>query len=228
MDSLPLRLPAIVLVKSEHFDETSRQFVLSSAWPWFLVDVAGTSCVPLFTNFEAMQNFLLERPMGCEVADKSATPSRFTPKRLNRMASSSTQRATRRQKTYWTLELRWCGSAVNWKAPSVGGLFASQLTQDLVDPFQPPLGHPTIAFVAAFVAAPHARRTPRPITPRAAAMNSDEAKEVQQQWGDKPCDHPDLIADPEVDDATGIWRCPQCGAIVDYEEWRRSHYQRPT
>jgi hypothetical protein len=54
-------------------------------------------------------------------------------------------------------------------------------------------------------------------------MTSDEATALQQQWGDKPCNHPDIIAERDADGrATDNWRCTDCGLIVEYDEWRRS------
>lgn len=54
-------------------------------------------------------------------------------------------------------------------------------------------------------------------------MNSDEAQELQRQWGDKPCNHPDIIAEREADGRdTDNWWCTQCGQLADYNEWQRS------
>ena len=58
-------------------------------------------------------------------------------------------------------------------------------------------------------------------------MTSDEAHEVEKQWGDKPCDHPDIIAEREADGSpTDNWRCIQCGCLVDWDEWQRSRPNR--
>ena len=57
-------------------------------------------------------------------------------------------------------------------------------------------------------------------------MNSDEAKELRQQWGDTPCDHPDIKADCETDGGDN-WRCIQCGRLVDFDEWERSRKGDP-
>jgi hypothetical protein len=42
---------------------------------------------------------------------------------------------------------------------------------------------------------------------------------LQQAWGDKPCDHPELAR--EYDEAgarTGNYVCTQCGAILTFRE----------
>jgi hypothetical protein len=55
-------------------------------------------------------------------------------------------------------------------------------------------------------------------------MNSDEAHELQKKWGDQPCDHPDIIEEVETKAGTDEqWRCVQCGQLVDFDEWRKSH-----
>jgi hypothetical protein len=54
-------------------------------------------------------------------------------------------------------------------------------------------------------------------------MTSDEAEELQKQWGDKLCDHPDIIEELETESSADvIWRCVQCGRAVDLDEWRSS------
>jgi hypothetical protein len=58
-------------------------------------------------------------------------------------------------------------------------------------------------------------------------MTSDQANKLQAEWGDKPCDHPDIIAEEQVDGVThDKWRCTTCGTLVDYDEWRRSQHNR--
>ena len=48
-------------------------------------------------------------------------------------------------------------------------------------------------------------------------MNIDEAETLREHWGDKHCDHPDIIAERgTIDD---LWRCIQCGRLVNFEEW---------
>jgi hypothetical protein len=58
-----------------------------------------------------------------------------------------------------------------------------------------------------------------------AGMTSDEADKLQKEWGDKPCDHPDVIAEREIVDEK--WRCIQCGGLADFDEWQKSHGERP-
>jgi hypothetical protein len=53
-------------------------------------------------------------------------------------------------------------------------------------------------------------------------MNNDEADKAQKEWGDKPCDHPDIIADRDAKPEEDKWRCLQCGTALGYDEWRRS------
>ena len=51
-------------------------------------------------------------------------------------------------------------------------------------------------------------------------MNSDEVRKLQEQWGDKPCDHPDLKA--QCDSQGDDWRCTQCGSMLDFDSWQGS------
>ena len=55
-------------------------------------------------------------------------------------------------------------------------------------------------------------------------MNSDEADRLQKEWGDKPCDHPDIIEQLETEFTADVkWRFVQCGRLVDFDEWHSSH-----
>ena len=55
-------------------------------------------------------------------------------------------------------------------------------------------------------------------------MTSDDAHELQKQWGDKPCDHPDIIEELGTEAGPDEqWRCVQCGQLVDFDDWRRLH-----
>jgi len=51
-------------------------------------------------------------------------------------------------------------------------------------------------------------------------MKPNEACALERAWGEKPCDHPDIIAEcgGGEDD---VWRCTQCGRICDYDEWMK-------
>jgi hypothetical protein len=54
-------------------------------------------------------------------------------------------------------------------------------------------------------------------------MTIEEANELQVEWGDRPCEHPDIIAESPAENVfQDDWRCTQCGALVDYDEWRRA------
>ena len=51
-------------------------------------------------------------------------------------------------------------------------------------------------------------------------MNPTDAAALQLYWGDEPCDHPDVIAVKSNDGIpSNIWRCTQCGRIVDVDVW---------
>ena len=54
-------------------------------------------------------------------------------------------------------------------------------------------------------------------------MDREEAEKLQTEWGDKPCDHPDIIEAAEIIAGEQKWRCVQCGHLVDFNEWRRTH-----
>ena len=60
-------------------------------------------------------------------------------------------------------------------------------------------------------------------------MTRDKAEELRKRWGDKPCDHPDIIAECQTKQEK--WRCVRCGRLVNYDKWeesrassRNSHY----
>jgi hypothetical protein len=57
-------------------------------------------------------------------------------------------------------------------------------------------------------------------------MNRDEIQAAQSEWGDKPCDHPDIIAESDAKPGEDNWRCLQCAKAMDYDEWRRLHNNR--
>jgi hypothetical protein len=52
-------------------------------------------------------------------------------------------------------------------------------------------------------------------------MDREEAKKLQTEWGDKPCKHPDIIEESEI--TVERWRCVQCGRLVAFAEWRKTH-----
>jgi len=53
------------------------------------------------------------------------------------------------------------------------------------------------------------------------AMNINEAIKLQSKWGDRPCEHPDIIA--EAGTLQDKWRCVECGRLVDFDEWELAH-----
>ena len=56
-------------------------------------------------------------------------------------------------------------------------------------------------------------------------MNIDKLQALQREWGNKPCDHPDIISDPTAKPEEDKWRCLQCGSEVGYEEWQKARNQ---
>jgi hypothetical protein len=55
-------------------------------------------------------------------------------------------------------------------------------------------------------------------------MNSTGAINLKLLWGDKPCSHPDAIAERSIKDVDPeIWRCTRCGNLVDIDAWMREH-----
>jgi hypothetical protein len=49
-------------------------------------------------------------------------------------------------------------------------------------------------------------------------MKRKRALELQQQWGDAPCDHPAFAKEYDLGERTGKFVCTQCGAIVTLRE----------
>lgn len=49
-------------------------------------------------------------------------------------------------------------------------------------------------------------------------MKRKRALELQQQWGDRPCDHPAFAKEYDLGVRTGGFICTQCGAIVSLRE----------
>jgi DNA-directed RNA polymerase subunit RPC12/RpoP len=45
-----------------------------------------------------------------------------------------------------------------------------------------------------------------------------KAVELQQAWGDKPCDHPAFSREYDLGERTGNYRCTQCGASFTFRE----------
>jgi hypothetical protein len=54
-------------------------------------------------------------------------------------------------------------------------------------------------------------------------MTNDQAQELRSRWGDRPCNHPDIIEELETESTANVkWRCTRCGRVVDFDEWRNS------
>ena len=48
-------------------------------------------------------------------------------------------------------------------------------------------------------------------------MQTSKAKELQKQWGDKPCNHPELAKEYYLGSDTGDYVCTTCGEIGSLE-----------
>jgi len=51
-----------------------------------------------------------------------------------------------------------------------------------------------------------------------AAMQKKRALALQQEWGDKPCDHPAFAKEYDNGERTGKFVCTQCGTTVTFRE----------
>ena len=49
-------------------------------------------------------------------------------------------------------------------------------------------------------------------------MQSKKAALIRQEWGDKPCDHPDFDKEYMLGAQTGDYICTQCGRCFMREE----------
>lgn len=49
-------------------------------------------------------------------------------------------------------------------------------------------------------------------------MQRKRAIELQQAWGDRPCDHPTLAKEYDLGERTGGYVCTQCGATFSFRE----------
>lgn len=49
-------------------------------------------------------------------------------------------------------------------------------------------------------------------------MQLNEAQELRQRWGDKPCDHPNFDREYVMGSSTGDYVCTQCGQSFTREE----------
>lgn len=49
-------------------------------------------------------------------------------------------------------------------------------------------------------------------------MQRKKAIELQQAWGEKPCDHPTFAREYDLGERTGNYCCQQCGTVVTFRE----------
>ena len=54
-------------------------------------------------------------------------------------------------------------------------------------------------------------------------MQAAKARELRKEWGDKPCDHPDVDKEYYLGAQTGDYVCTQCG-----KEFSRGDYEGVT
>lgn len=49
-------------------------------------------------------------------------------------------------------------------------------------------------------------------------MKRKKALQLQQEWGDRPCEHPAFAKEYDLGERTGNFVCTQCGAILTLRE----------
>ena len=49
-------------------------------------------------------------------------------------------------------------------------------------------------------------------------MQRKRAIVLQQEWGDKPCDHPAFAKEYDLGERTGNFICTQCGKLITFKE----------
>ena len=49
-------------------------------------------------------------------------------------------------------------------------------------------------------------------------MKKKRALELQQAWGDQPCDHPAFAKEYDQGERTGNYICTQCGKTITFRE----------
>jgi hypothetical protein len=57
-------------------------------------------------------------------------------------------------------------------------------------------------------------------------MNFEDAINLSNRWGDKPCEHPSLVRESNMGFSTGDYVCTQCGRNVDRDDWANNKKQR--
>jgi len=60
-------------------------------------------------------------------------------------------------------------------------------------------------------------RPPHPLV-EDTPVQRKKAVELQQSWGDKPCDHPAFSREYDLGERTGNYCCTQCGASLTFRE----------
>lgn len=50
-------------------------------------------------------------------------------------------------------------------------------------------------------------------------MQLERAQELRKEWGDKPCDHPQIVKEYYRGMQTGDYTCTQCGAAGWGKHW---------
>ena len=49
-------------------------------------------------------------------------------------------------------------------------------------------------------------------------LQRKKAIELQQNWGNQPCDHPAFSREYDLGERTGNYCCTQCGATISFRE----------
>ena len=50
------------------------------------------------------------------------------------------------------------------------------------------------------------------------AIRFDKAEQIEKEWGDKPCSHPNIEKEYSPFGHTGDYRCTQCGKTFTKDE----------
>jgi uncharacterized protein with PIN domain len=50
-------------------------------------------------------------------------------------------------------------------------------------------------------------------------MQTDKARKLREQWGNKPCDHESVVKEYDRGAATGDYVCTQCGRAGWGSDW---------
>lgn len=52
-------------------------------------------------------------------------------------------------------------------------------------------------------------------------MQRKDIRLLQEKWGDKPCDHPELEKEYELGTSTGDYVCTTCGRVGPGKDWNK-------